>query len=471
MIRLLNIELQLLEPWLATGKINRVADLRPPGEAIPTRRKPKGFNPFRSAWNKDPQDVVVPSTSPIRVTELKGESGLLILVDWLESRAQFQPGPMIAEKLKFIATRYDDATQAWEITTTDLRLIPLDLQPVSGGLEVPLTRLDQHAAIVMTNDPAAIESLKRRIRAVRQTAAESWVALATAKYQRVAEVHEQLAALAPPNPIAANALAAANRSVETAAEELRAGRFDEARQASQKVLELTRHVQRSCWNDAVEKLSSPVASPHAICFQTLPDHWRLMNRLKENPPASENLLPSGDFEDENAVAAQWQFQSPHAKGDTGISAEIGMIRDGAVEGRYGLQMLARPSRGQRGVVVDEPVITGLSPAITVYAGQIVCISGRVFVQESLVGSVDGLMVYDSLNGSAGAHRFRRASPSGQWERFEMFREVKQSGDFQVIFELRGLGDVRIDDIQVHVTSAGDTGAPEQAAGSRSEESR
>jgi hypothetical protein len=457
MIKLLNIELQLLEPWLATGTINRIAEVRRPGD-IPQRKKKSSLNPFLPRREVDAADAAQPSTSPIRAIELKGESGLLILVDWLEANAQYQPGQMTAQNLKFVATRFDDTTQAWEVSTTDLRQIPIDLQPVSGGLEVPLAKFDQHAAIVMTSSPVEIESLKQRIRAVCKPAAESWVALATAKLTRVERTHAEIQTLAPGNKLALQTLAAANRSLEIATDELRAGRYAEARQASQKVLELTRIVQRSDWDQAVAQVISPVSSPHTICFQTLPDHWRLMNNLKLNPPDVENLLPSGDFEDENAVAAQWQFQSPHTRGDTDIVAEVATLREEAIQGKYAFQMLARPAR-ERLPIVEEPVITGLSPAITVYAGQVVRITGSVLVSSEVIGGVDGLMVYDTIKGSIGAQRFRRASPNGKWESFELIREVKQSGDLQIIFEMRGLGDVRIDDVQVHATKLNTAGTP------------
>lgn len=447
MIKLLNIELQLLEPWLATGTINRVADVRGPGSVTP-RRKKLNLGPFRSRHDIDAADAVQRNDSPIRAIELKGQAGLLILVDWLEAGAQYQPGQMRADGLKFVATRFDDTTQAWEVTTTNLRQIPIDLQPVSGGLEVELPKFDQHAAIVMTSSPVEIASLKQRIRAVSQSAAESWVALASAKLTRVERVHAEIETLTPGNPTASRLLKSARQSLDVANDELRAGQPDQARQASQKVLELTRIVQRAAWDQAVAKLSSPVSSPHTICFQTLPDHWRLMNRLKAHPPSADNLLPTGSFEDENGVAAQWQFQSPHAKGDSDIIAEVATLREGAAQGKYAFQMLAR---AERLPVIEEPVITGLSPAITVYAGQVVHITGRVFLNSPVVGSVDGFMVYDTIKGSIGAQRFRRPSPSGQWESFELIREVKQSGDLQIIFELRGLGDVRIDDVQVHAT--------------------
>ena len=48
----------------------------------------------------------------------------------------------------------------------------------------------------------------------------------------------------------------------------------------------------------------------------------------------------------------------------------------------------------------------------------------------------------------GALRWKDPTPDKQWEGFQLIREVQQSGELRVTLELRGLGDVRIDDLRV-----------------------
>jgi hypothetical protein len=469
MLKLINIELELLEPWLATGKILRSDNVRFGDAPRPAKPKKGLLNPFRSSADLS-VDELGQNESPIHSTIMKSEAGLLLLVDWLEPNAQYQPGAMAARNLKISAPRYEDITRAWEVTTTDVRQISFDLNNVAGGVEIPLAHLDQHAAIVMTNDPSVIESLKRSVQAIRPIAAASWVELATEKLSRVEAVHLELQSLAPPVRNASASLEAARRALSQAEEALRTSRFDEARQSSQQVLELTRIVQRAYWNQATEPLSDAVASPHAICFQTLPDHWRLFNQLARNPPSGSNLLPSGTFEDESTVAAAgWRFLSGYLKPESGIRAAIALEHPStsnvaSAEGRYALQLAAAAARPEKPPLVEEPIITCLTPPIPVFSGQVVRITGKVLVPRELTGGQDGLMIYDTLMGSVGAQRFRSASPQGRWQSFEIYRDVKESTDFQVVFQLCGLGEAWIDDLQVLAVSLdqspGDEKTPE-----------
>jgi hypothetical protein len=63
----------------------------------------------------------------------------------------------------------------------------------------------------------------------------------------------------------------------------------------------------------------------------------------------------------------------------------------------------------------------------------------------LAGSVDGLMIVDSLGGSDLARRFTQTDG---WTRFRLYRVAPQSGTMNVGFRLSGLGEAWIDDVTV-----------------------
>jgi hypothetical protein len=446
MLKLLNIELQLLEPWLASGSVIRPADVRIGESSIRQKPKSKGisFNPFANGWTTPATDSAV--KTPYRATILRGTPGMLVLVDCVEEGAQFQPGPMSQQNLRFLTMRYDDTPTAFEVTTTSVKQIELDLQPVAGGMEVVLKDFDQHAAIVVTSDLAHIEALRRAVQAVASDAATASVALATAKLERVEKTHLELQPLSPPVPEATQTLQYARQYLRAADDDLHGRRYDEARRKAQRVLMLTRSVQRAYWNQAVKAVSSPVAYPHTICFETLPDHWRMVRRLNAARSSSENLLRSGDFEDQDAVQAQWTLRS-----QAGIENPVSLNTRSA-QGKYSLALTAMPS-GERTPPADDPLVLLYSPSTTVQAGQLVRVTGKVLVPRDLQGGVDGLVIYDTLNGSVGAHRFRKASPPGKWQTFEMYRDVLSSGEFRLVFELRGWGEAWIDDLHVSVIEA------------------
>lgn len=460
MLKLLNIELQLLEPWLASGSVVRTSEVRT-GES-PTQQKSKAkgfsFNPFASGWNA-PADDAGPR-SPFRATMMRGGKDILMLIDCLEEGAQYQPGPMTQPSLRFITMRYDDIPAAFEVTTTSVKKIELELQPVPGGSEVVVKDFDQHAAIVMTNDLSKIDELQRQVRGVAEDAATAAVGLATAKLARVEKVHLELQPLSPPVADATQTLQTARHYLRLADDDLLGKRHDEARRKSQKAMALTRYVQRAYWELAVKRLSSPVASPHAVCFQTLPDHWRMWRRLDRYKASGENLLRSGDFEDQDAVQTQWTLKSD-VPGRDPVA-----LNSKSAQGKYSLALTALPTSEQP-APVDDPLVTLYSPPIRVQTGQLVLITGKVLVPRDLVGSTDGLVVYDSLKGSIGAHRFRKASPPGKWQTFEMYRDVLSSGEFKLVFELRGWGEAWIDDVVVSVIELEE--AAVQAAGGTKQE--
>jgi hypothetical protein len=89
----------------------------------------------------------------------------------------------------------------------------------------------------------------------------------------------------------------------------------------------------------------------------------------------------------------------------------------------------------------------VTPGVPVEAGQLVCIHGWVNVPASIVGNVDGLLIFDSLCGEALAERVPRTDG---WRQFAMYRAATQSGTLSVIFALSGLGEARIDDVAVEV---------------------
>ncbi|HVJ87112.1 MAG TPA: hypothetical protein VM452_15765 [Caulifigura sp.] len=444
-LKLLNIELQLLEPWLASGSIVRTADVRT-GEPVRAAKTKKstGLNPFAGGWGSGSEDAG--PKSPYRATMMRGGKDVLILIDCIEDGAQFQPGPMTQSNLRFLGMRYDDTPIAFEITPTSVKQVEFDLQAVAGGVEVVLKDFDQHAAIVMTSDLTKIETLKRQVAAVAPEAATAAVALAAAKLDRVEKVHLALQPISPPVPDATQSLQHARYYLRQADDDLHGQRHDEARRKSQKAMALTRYVQRAYWDHAVKRLTSPVASPHAVCFQTLPDHWRMWRRIDRQKSAGENLLRSGTFEDRDAVQTLWTVRSETTARDPVA------LNTKSAEGRYSLAMTAYPT-SERPAPVDDPLVTLYSPGIAGQTGQLIQITGKVHVPRDLEGSTDGLVVYDTLKGSVGAHRFRKASPPGKWQTFEIYRDVLSTGEFKLVFELRGWGEAWIDDLKVNVIPA------------------
>jgi hypothetical protein len=201
------------------------------------------------------------------------------------------------------------------------------------------------------------------------------------------------------------------------------------------------------WENAARTVASPVSTPYTISFQTLPDFWRLMQSVGRGRPSADNLLPGGHFEnwDNILYPGGWSRETPGSTEQIRTALELST---GGVSGRcLRLAAWAVDSRNPP-LALDAPPLRLSSPPLPVYSGQIVHIRGQVQIEVPVTGDPDGLRVYDNLSGTVGALRWGSDAPRGRWLPFELLRPVQRSGELQVTIELCGLGDVRLDELQV-----------------------
>jgi hypothetical protein len=449
-ISLCNEHIQLLEPWLAAGKTVEIVPATlvgpaPAGAAAKPRLGGRAGLQRRRAGLAAPASA--PAGSDIQVAVIKGKQSLLLLPVWYEDDAQFQPGSMTAREISFLISPQGDNVRAWEVTTTGISPLPQpQVRRVTGGLEIHLTDFDQFAAVLLTPDQESVATVARQVAALRDKAARQWIDLAAAKLARVSSVHAELEVDAPPVRNGTKLLADARRNVDAAETSLSTGSFDEARRQARQALSLMRTVQRQHWDNAASRLSSGVSSPHTICFQTLPDHWRMVSALGGRREPGENLLKSGRFEDSDTILASgWE----HWKSGDQVIRPYSQLLGIAAEGRYCLQLVAEPSDPSRPPAeLQEAAVRWVSPPVPVYAGQVLLITGKVQLATPVTATSDGLLIYENLAGTVGALRWKDPTPDKQWESFQLIREAQQSGELRVTLELRGLGDVRIDDLRV-----------------------
>ena len=135
----------------------------------------------------------------------------------------------------------------------------------------------------------------------------------------------------------------------------------------------------------------------------------------------------------------------------GVLTAADLLAGAAHSGAFGLRLSVVPDDPKHPpAMLDGPPVRFTSPSIMVEAGQIVCIHGWVNVPEAITGSVDGLMIFDSLGGEALADRVGHTTG---WKEFALYRVVPQSSAMNVTFAMTGLGEAWIDDVAVHVLDA------------------
>ena len=419
-LELLNLELQLVEPWAAAGS-------------------------FVAATDGSEPEVVG--------AVLRTDRARLLLPVWYAPGAQYVPGQSAADGLSLVVPGVPESSGAYELSPGGLR--PLRHRRVTGGMRVTLEEFGLSGQVLLSQDPLVVNSLTQRSAKIGPRAAELARNLAARKLHAVGQVADQLVRHAPAAQSAAW-MDAARKSLQRCDGYLAAKEYRAAYLHARRAMRRLRMVERAHWEAAVAGLGSPLSSPAAVSFATLPWHWRLIGRIASSRPGP-NRLGGGDFEDlQTLLTTGWNhFQHTTA----GLRTAADLVPEAAHSGCCGLRLTVRAEDPDNPpAMVETPPMWITSPAVPVEAGQLVCIRGWVHVPTPLTGSVDGLLIIDSLSGEALAERIGR---TGGWQQFTLYRAAPQSGRMTVTFALSGLGEVRLDDVTIQALEPAGTGGTTQ----------
>ena len=414
-LELLNLELGLIEPWLAAGSFVTAVE------------------------GSDPNVIAA---------VLRIDRARLLVPLWSAPGAQFVAGQSAANGISWVVPGVPESNTAYLVTPGGLE--PLRHKRVTGGMRVTLDEFGLTSRVLLTQDPLVVNSMTQRAARIGRRAAQLQRQLTAARLETVREVDARLrqayARRSGGNragPKSEAWLDTARKTLQWCDGFLAARDYPAAYLNAERAMRPLRLLERAHWQQATDSLRSPVASPAAVNFRTLPLHWSLMARLGSSRPGG-NRLAGGDFENVGTMLqAGWNhFQHPAS----GVWTEADLAPQAAHSGRYGLRLSARPAGddGSQSLVETPPLwITG--PAVPVEAGTLVLIHGWVQVPAAIPGSVDGLMIFDSLGGQPLAQRIGQTSG---WQEFTLYRVAPQSGSVSVTFALSGLGEAWLDDVTI-----------------------
>lgn len=459
----LNLELDLLAPWLSTGTVVAQTPFSVQavsGKAIGRRQ----LDSWNTPQGRTQQEALIrernaqlqrkaAQSHELEAAVIRSEYGLLLLPIWYQTQAQFCPGKMAAKNATIVVHGVSESATAWEVTTTGVR--SLVRKRVTGGIQITIPQFSQTTAVILTSNNRLIDQLRQRI-ALRKTngiaakSAKLFVDLARAKLARVKKVNAELATLGIRQPDAPQLLGKAAYYLAQAETARKRNQYDTARTSSGIAMQHLRILQRAHWTHAIQHLSFPVSAPHTLCFQTLPEHWRLVAKLgRTKNSIAKNLLRSGDFEDFDTMLAEgWK----HRQNQTTSLRAAAELYPSAHQGNYSLRMVAalKPGVTESPKIVEKPPVTVTTPKMTVRSGQLVQVSGWIRLPNHITGTLDGVTVYDNIAGPGAAIRFRAKSA---WRRFSVIRTVQKSGKFWLTFSLTGIGECFLDDLRVTVHDA------------------
>ena len=407
-LELLNLEMQLIEPWAAAGTLVAFVD------------------------SGDPQ---------VSGALLRAERARLLMPMWSAPGAQYVPGQSAANNLQFTVPGLPESTLAYQLVPGHARV--LKHKRVTGGTRITLDEFGLTDLVLLAHDPMIVGAIMQRTAAIGRRAAQLHLEIAATKYQRVTQLVPALAARGLLPAEANRWLLDAQNSLRRG-EQFRAARNDaDAYVEAARALRALRLVERSAWERATAELPSPTTSPVAVAWQMLPAHSRLTDWISSSRPGP-NLLPAGEFDRLDSLIStgwcNWQ------RAPAGVTAKVELSAAAGRGGGFGLLLSARAeSPDTAPAVLESPPIVVSSPPINVQAGQLLCVHGWVKIPAELTAGVDGLTVFDSLGGEPlAAHLHHTAG----WQRVLLYRVAARSGTMQLHIVLCGLGEVHLDDFAV-----------------------
>lgn len=414
-LELVNAELGLIEPWLAAGSYV----------------------------------TTVPSSEPgVVAAVLEADRAKLVVPIWTAPGSQFVPGQSAGTTISFVVPGVPESSDAYLLTPGQLQ--PIRRKRVAGGRRITIDEFGLTTLVVLTQDPLVVSDLSQRSAQVARRASELSRNLAVDKLEQVESVLQRLGQTAPASaagvssPQVSRAFMTARQSIQSSDGFLAARNWSAAYLHAERAMRPLRMLEREYWLAAVRPLTSPVAASTAVGFNTLVEHWAVLERLRSSG-YGPNRLPAGEFEDLTAMMqAGWaHFQHSAA----GIEAGADLAPVAVRSGHSGLRLSARPSEADTGIdLVETPPVWMTSPPVPVEAGALLAIHGWVQIPTAITGSVDGLMIVDSITGEALAERIGETMG---WQEFTLYRAAPRSGTMTVSFVLSGLGEVWLDDVTVH----------------------
>ena len=381
-LELLNLELELMEPWAAAGTVDGTAESHvqePPRvqespqvqepPRLPGMSRPQGPSSHakaqpRARAHPRPQEESRTLEQEVVGTLLRTEHARLLLPIWLAPRAQYVLPQSAANSVTLVVPGVPEANNAYELTPSGVQ--SLRHLRVAGGMSVTLDEFGLTTQVLLAHDPfdsLIIEEVKRRAAELGPRAGQLQRHLAVYEWNKAQTLAGQLATrIAVPE--AAAWLEKTRDFLQTCDTQLRSGDTLAASQNAQRAMRSLRLVERAYWDVAVKGLASPVTSPGAVSFDTLPYHWRLVDRLKLCR-FGPNRIAGGDFEDlDTMMRAGWRYIQ-HGYVES-CQATVDLAPDAAHTGRLGLRLAAvAVDPKMPPAVVETPPVLFTSPPVQV----------------------------------------------------------------------------------------------------------
>lgn len=417
--REMNLKLSMIEPWAASGRFASVAQTSDP----------------------EVQAVVIEAARTRIVLLYRVVQGTQIV-----ARRYHGDLPRDATGLTVIVPGAPEAHQAYLAKPTGLE--PLRPKRVTGGVSLSIEAFRSHAVIILSGDPAVTGDMQRRVREMVPRSIESLRAIAARSVADATAMAARLPQAALGVVPVANMLAEA-RAARAAGESLVGSDPVAAAEHFSNAHAIAGQIERLAWERGVMATGSMVADALATSDATLAEHWNFVEAIARAAAGPERLAGGGMDRIDDLAQSGWRhFALEHDH----IRSGVEISRQQPAGGTGALRLMAAAASKENPVtVVETPPVWITTPEVEVPSGKLLRIEADVLVPKDIVGSVDGLLVFDSLGGPAMAER---VGPSKNWRRLVLYRmtgrESASGVPVVVTFALTGLGEAKIDNVSMRI---------------------
>lgn len=455
-IQQLNMEIDLIEPWLATGTVTshvpfslkqrNTPQVTQLGASFKNSGSKKLLRDERLAEQARQIQQGKRNHAEMQAAVIHSEYGTLILPVWYQNDAQFVPDQMAGNDVTIVVPGGNVSASVWELSTTEIK--NLNRKRVNGGVQITIPKFDMTSIIIMTSDQGLIDKLRKKVATIRRASAETNVQLCRAKLQRCQKINAELVRLGVSQIARMDGPAILERSQNLAMQAeaaLKRNDYHAARTHARNSMQMIRILQRTQWSEATRTTSSPLTSPYTVSYNTLPDHWKMIQQIGRSAKnIQSNMLRSGDFEDIDTMEVErWEHKQNSMEG---IEAFAELYPKDKKSGEFSLRLLAAPrKRDQFAINLEDYLVRVKTPAIDVRSGQIVHITGWIKVATPIRGTQQGFTLSDSIMGPSGALHWNEPT---EWQQFDIIREVPRSESLVLTMMLNGIGSVLLDDLRV-----------------------
>ena len=407
-LRLLNYELRLVEPWISGGQLS---------------------------------DELSSPESGVHAAVWQTERSRLMLITQRAASQQYVTPPAPRNQFTLLIPGVPAGSYAYQVTTAGLRQLRSSL--ATGGLRITVDEAGTASLVVVTHDPLVIHFLNRTITDIKSDSTRLRHNLAVRRQQQITDIDQRLSAAGHPLKESATWLKDTESNLAQAQRMLATGDFPAAMAFVVKAEQLQARLRRAHWEQTAVGFHAPSASPCVAQFTTLPLHWQLAEKLR-GATWSANAQGAGDFESLDVMTkAGWKNYN---RIPDDIKTEVSLSLVNPHGGRSALRLAAAPRDARRlPGPLERPLVWITSSPVPVREKQIARITGWAYVPQPIVGSYDGLLIFDNLGGPDLADRLRLTRG---WRQFTIYRAVPESGDLVITFALTGLGEAWVDDVQV-----------------------